>query len=137
MLALSLRAPGEQQRFGPDMIIVSGHSLEEVAELRALLDGMGASFVRVCVLTEHLARGTLREALASGPQEAAAQPASDTPRLVLLSGMSGAEALEVVDAVGELDMEPTIFAAAVPKALDKPLRDLFVEIEGDHASLAG
>jgi hypothetical protein len=57
--------------------------------------------------------------------------------LVLLSGMSGAEALEVVDAVGELDMEPTIFAAAVPKALDKPLRDLFVEIEGDHASLAG
>jgi len=127
---------GEAERFGPDAIVASGFSLDELAQLRALLDGMGASFVRVVVLTEKLRGGTLREALECEAQEAAV-PARNTPRLLLLSGMSGAEAVEAIEAIEELGLPPAIFAAAVPKSVDKRLEELFAEIEGDHATFAG
>ena len=127
---------GSASRFGPDVLLLAGFSVAEHQQLRALLDGLGAAFVRTVVVSERLARGTLREALSF--EGAAEAPSRDTPRVLLLSGMSSAEAMQLIEAIEELELPPPImFAAAVPPSMDKPLGPLFEEIAGDHERLAG
>ncbi len=117
-------------------VLLVGFLRDEVPRVRALLDDMGADFVRVQLLTAPLLEGTLGEALEAPVPAAAVAPATGVPRVLFVSGMSGAEAVSVMDAFSELPLPPAIFAAAVPRNVRKPMRDLLAEITGDHERLA-
>ncbi len=126
-------------------MLLVGFLRDEAIRVRAMLDAIGAEFVRVVLLTPPLLEGTLGEALAAPPASAAAQPATGVPRVLFVSGMSGAEAVSVMDEFAELgafrrcadarhacadasrvcaELPPAIFAAAVPKSVGKPMRDV-------------
>ena len=124
-------------RFGPEALLLCGFSLAESRAIRACLDELGASFVLSLVLSTQLLDGTLGEALGAADQgDAPPQPALGTPRMAFISGLSGAEAMELIAAIQELELPPCIFAAAVPNSMNKPLRYLLEEIVGDHERLA-
>ena len=125
------------QRFGPDAVLLSGCSPSEVARVRGLLDEIGASFVRTVVVDEELWNGEASLGEALERVQTGAVCAQGAPRVCVVSGMSSAEAMEVISAVEELELEggELIWAAAVPKSAGKRLRDLFAEVEGDHNSL--
>ncbi|GAB2286870.1 hypothetical protein Dimus_021259 [Dionaea muscipula] len=65
------------------------------------------------------------------------QIAKSVPRICFLSGLSGEETMMLIDAFGETDLEPVVFAALVPNSADKPLRELIEVIMGDHEMLSG
>ncbi len=83
-------------------MLLVGFLRDEAIRVRAMLDAIGAEFVRVVLLTPPLLEGTLGEALAAPPASAAAQPATGVPRVLFVSGMSGAEAVSVMDDFAEL-----------------------------------
>ncbi len=89
-------------RFGPDAVLLCGFLREEAARVREALDELGADFVRVTLLEQRMLAGTLGQALEVQQQSAAVSPALGTPRVLFLSGMSGQEAVAVMDAVVEL-----------------------------------
>jgi len=156
MLRIDLESNGglggtSEERFGPDALLLCGFLREEVSQVRAALDDMGAEFVRTNVLQRDMLSLTLGEALAVTQQSSGAQPALGTPRLVFLSGMSGQEAVAVIDAINDLGapclgavkseqseevdlctdralssagLPEAIFAAAVPRSVDKPLSEV-------------
>lgn len=70
------------------------------------------------------------------------KPARTQP-LVMMSGFSSVQTSATVRAISALGLRGTyfpevrpIFAVAVPRSLQKPLRELFLELEGDHAANA-
>lgn len=131
----------DEQRFGPDALLLCGFFSAELSAVRELLSDLGADFVRVIMLEPGMEQLTLGQALQSGGQEqpgagtAARLPALGVPRILFLSGMSSQEVSMFIDAFLELELPQTIFAAAVPKSVDKPLAQLFDEITGDHERL--
>ena len=118
------------------VVLLVGFLREEVPRVRAALDAMGADFVRVTLCTRELLDAPLGDALAAPAQVAPVTPALGVPRVLFVSGMSGAEAVSVMDAVQELGLPPCIFAAAVPRSVGKHVRELLSEIQGDHERLA-
>jgi hypothetical protein len=84
-------------------VLLVGFLRDEVARVRAMLDEMGAEFVRVVLLDKQMLEGTLGAALAAPPAMPPLQPtATGVPRVLFLSGMSGAEAVSVIDAFQRL-----------------------------------
>lgn len=125
------------ERFGPDAVLLCSFTREEGALVRTALDQIGAEFVSVALLSADKVNGTLAAALEPDMESAVRAPlATGVPRVCFLSGMSGAEAVSVMDAIQELELPPTMFAAAVPRSINKQMLDLIDEIRGDHEALA-
>ena len=84
-------------------MLLVGFLRDEVRLVRAMLDEMGADFVRVVLLDAALLEGTLGAALEAqaslGPPP---PPATGVPRVFFVSGMTGAEAVSVIDAFASL-----------------------------------
>jgi len=107
-------------------------------------DGEALAQVPIAVLSqEDFGRGVrLRDVLAQVIQrdsEIPLRPAAPRFPLILLSGFSAVQTSATVRAIGSLGLRGgappgtrPMFAAAVPKSLDKTLRALCDEIEGDH-----
>jgi hypothetical protein len=123
--------------FGPDAILLVGFLRDEVPRIRAMLDDIGADFVRVVLATRDMLDGTLGEALEAPAAAASAQPATGCPRVLFCSGMSGAEVMQVIAALEELELPPCTFAAAVPRSVGKQLAAVLDEIAGDAERLGG
>ena len=105
--------------------------------MRALLNEIGADFVRVVVVDAALHRARLGDAL-EAEQLGPVVPLAGLPRVVLLSGMTSEEVLTVIDELNAALELPrgTHFAAAVPNSINKTVAELLEEIEGDAAALA-
>ena len=123
--------------FGPDAVLLVGFLRDEVPRIRAVLDDIGADFVRVVLATRDMLDGTLGEALEAPAAAATAKPATGCPRVLFCSGMSGAEVMQVIAALEELALPPCVFAAAVPRSVGKRLADVLDEIAGDAERLGG
>ena len=126
---------GEERRFGPEAVLLAGWTAAEAGVIRALLDEMGAEFVRTVICDESCWAMTLGAALLTN-QTKAVVPKSGLPRVAVLSGMSTEEVLSVIDEFRMAGFPETIFAAAVPKSWDTVVADLIAEVEGDHRELA-
>lgn len=128
---------GEAARFGPDAVLIAGFSADEATVVRAMLDDMGAEFVRLVVVERGMVTLTLGQALAVDQDQrgAAWAPAPGLPRLVLMSGMTSEEVMSVIQEYQELGLDRAMFAAAVPKSIDTPLEALLAEISGDDAEM--
>jgi hypothetical protein len=127
-----LGGTSKEQRFGPDAVLLSGFLNSEAGAIRSLLDELGASFVRTVVVEESMLGWSLGQALQAKQDGQRVQPALGAPRILVISGMSAQELSMFVDATLELQLPPCIFAAAVPRSIDKDLVQLFSEITGDH-----
>lgn len=125
---------GAAERFGPDAVLLCGFSHDEAALARAALNELGADFVRVELLTTRRVECSLLEALQE--TDDADQPlAMGVPRTCFLSGMTAAEAVSVMDALDEALATPFATAAAVPLSINKPMRSLLAEVQGDHEAV--
>lgn len=127
---------GEDARFGPDAVLLTGFTAAEAGQVRALLDEMGAEFVRTVVVDKELFSATLEIAL-QVVQNTPVTPLAGVPRMMLLSGMSSEEVLTVIDEYRETGLPDAMFAAAVPKSIHKTVSELVEEISGDHKALTG
>ena len=99
------------------------------------------SHIPILVLEQSDLRRPLRDVLAGLNErdcELPDQPARPRVPLVMLSGFSTVSTSGVVRALRSLNLcggvehKPPIFAVAVPNALDKTLRVLIDELDGDH-----
>jgi len=126
------------ERFGPDVLLLAGFMKEELAQVRALLVELEAEdILTIKLLTREMHAGTLGEAFETEqPSPEETSPALGVPRVCVLSGLTGAEAMAVIDAFGTSDIVPPIFAAAVPNNWNKSCASLLEEIADDHMRLS-
>ena len=123
-------------RFGPECVLLVGFTRGETAEWREVLDDIGADFVRVTTCVESMLRAPLGRALETVQEDATAvKPALGVPRMMFLSGMNSMEVMEMVGVYEERGWAPSVFACAVPKNYETPLKDLLAEIMDDHERL--
>ena len=126
-----------EQRFGPDALLLCGFLPSESDAVRALLGDLGADFIRVVQLEDGMRGLTLGQALQAEQPSRPVRPALGVPRILFMSGMSSQEVSMFIDAFLECDLgPPPMFAAAVPRSVDKTLEQLFDEISGDHERLS-
>lgn len=126
-----------EQRFGPEALLLVGFLRDEVPRVRSMLDEMGADFVKVVLASRDMLDGTLGAALEAPGAAAEQPPAFGVPRVLFFSGLSGAEVMQVMAALEELELPPCTFAAAVPRSVEKRLADVLDEIMGDAQRLQG
>lgn len=138
----SQNAPGEtaEGRFGPDKILLVGFTPTEKTVVRGMLDDMGADFIELVTLTKDMhERMSLRECMEVEKQEdgSAFSVAGVQTKIVIMSGMIGAEVVSVVDAFYESQFkhDAPAFACAVPNSWEKPIKQTVDEICGDHAEV--
>jgi len=138
----SQNAPGEtaEGRFGPDKILLVGFTPTEKTVVRGMLDDMGADFIELVTLTKDMhERMSLRECMEVEKQEdgSAFSVAGVQTKIVIMSGMIGAEVVSVVDAFYESQFKDNApaFACAVPNSWEKPIKQTVDEICGDHAEV--
>ncbi|KAK9838493.1 hypothetical protein WJX81_002737 [Elliptochloris bilobata] len=120
--------------FGPLAVLLIGFLQHEVDSFRSMMLDMDADIVRLICCNRAMLRGSLQDALevdAVPDYEQAA--AVGTRRAVILSGMSSAEVLEVIDAYRDAGLPPALWAAAVPMNYERPVRELLEDIARDHA----
>jgi hypothetical protein len=122
--------------FGPLVVLAVGLLAREFRALRELLDDIGAEQVDLLSCLPEMLDGTcsLGEALSmksssSSSSEAFVASPLGTRRVIFLSGMYGAE---VIDVVGAMRVSGIVgdaaFAAAVPKSWDRPLNEVVADV---------
>ncbi|GFR52651.1 hypothetical protein Agub_g15243 [Astrephomene gubernaculifera] len=125
----------DQDVFGPLAVLLVGFLEEEVAAFRRLMDDMEADMVQIVPCSPGMMAGTLQAALEAEVPGSYEQPPLGTRRTVFLSGMVGAEVLEVISAYREAGMPPTVWAAAVPNNYQRVVRELVEEVHADNAAM--
>ena len=137
----SQNAPGETAngRFGPDAILLIGFTPTERTTVREMLNDMGADFIDLITCTKEMYETmSLRECMGVTQREEDEKVfsvAGVQTKIVIMSGMIGAEVASVVDAFYESQFKDNApaFACAVPNSWDKPIKQTAEEISGDHA----
>jgi len=132
-------------RFGPDKMLLLGFTPTEFEKIRKMMDRIGADFVELVVVSKEIyERCTLEQALQSHDEEDGDSKKNvfsasgvSSCKIVIMSGMIGAEVVEVIDAFKEIDGIGAMpaFACAVPNSWKKPLKQTIDEISGDHESM--
>ncbi|KXZ46054.1 hypothetical protein GPECTOR_47g329 [Gonium pectorale] len=98
----------DQGVFGPLAVLLVGFQAAEVESFRAFMLDMEADMVK---------------------------PPLGTRRTVFLSGMVGAEVVEVIAAYKDAGMPPTVWAAAVPNNYGRIVKELVAEVHADNAAM--
>ncbi|KAG2449305.1 hypothetical protein HYH02_005461 [Chlamydomonas schloesseri] len=120
--------------FGPLAVLLVGFMAEEVEQFRKFMIDMEADMVKIVPATPAMMGGTLGAALES-EFPTYEQPPLGTRRTVFLSGMVGAEIMEVIAAYKDEGMPPTVWAAAVPNNWGRVVRELAEEVHADNAAM--
>ncbi|GLC36474.1 hypothetical protein PLESTF_001264600 [Pleodorina starrii] len=124
----------DQSAFGPLAVLLVGFLAEEVERFRSFMLDMEADMVKIVPCSPAMMGSALGQALESEFPEYE-QPPLGTRRTVFLSGMVGAEVMEVIGAYKDAGMPPTVWAAAVPNNYGRIVRDLVEEVHADNAAM--
>ena len=134
----SENCPGEtaEGRFGPDAILLVGFTPTEKRVVREMLNDMGADFIDLITCTKEMyEKMTLKECMEEKQEgKEVFSVAGMKTKIVIMSGMVGAEVVSVVDAFHESQFKDSApaFACAVPNSWEKPIKQTVEEISGDH-----
>ena len=134
----SENCPGEtaEGRFGPDAILLVGFTPTEKRVVREMLNDMGADFIDLITCTKEMyEKMTLKECMEEKQEgKEVFSVAGMKTKIVIMSGMIGAEVVSVVDAFHESQFKDSApaFACAVPNSWEKPIKQTVEEISGDH-----
>lgn len=124
----------DQGVFGPLAVLLVGFQAEEVEAFRSFMIDMEADMVKLVPASAAMLRGTLQQAMETEfPQYS--QPPLGTRRTVFLSGMYGAEVVEVIAAYKDAGLPPTVWAAAVPRNWGRVVGELVEEVHADNAAM--
>lgn len=124
-----------EEAFGPLAVLLIGFLPEDYAAFCSLMEDMEADMVKVVPCTKVMMSGTLQEALEVQEPPSYEQPALGQRRALVLSGMYGAEVIEVVSAYKEAGLPPAVFAAAVPNNYQRVISGLVEEVYADHNAM--
>ncbi|GIL61439.1 hypothetical protein Vafri_15888 [Volvox africanus] len=124
----------DQSVFGPLAVLLVGFMAEEVEQFRTTMLEIEADMVKIVPCSPSMMGGTLQQALESEIPKYE-QPLLGTRRTVFLSGMIGAEVVEVIAAYKEAGMPPTVWAAAVPNNYTRLVKDLVDEVHADNTAM--
>ena len=120
---------------GPLALLVCGFSLEESRTVSSFLGTIDASEHRVVLCTEPMLAQSLGEALTT-TEESPPVPPDKLPRVIVLSGMTGAQVRVFLDQYASTQLPRPIFATVTPSNLDFTVRDLLIELLQEHRAMA-
>ena len=119
---------------GPLALLLCGFSLEESRTLSAYLGTIDSSEHRVVLCTEPMLTQALGQALTT-TEEVPPVPPDKLPRVIVLSGMTGAQVRVFLDQYSSTQLSRPIFATATPSNLNFTVRDLLVELLQEHRAM--
>lgn len=121
---------------GPSAVLLCGFVVAEAMEVRALLDRAGIQTDRVILCSEGMLRKSLREALeAPGSEEPV--PPDRLPRVMIFSGMKERQIGLFLDTFRSSGLPRPIFATATDWNLQRPVRDVLLDLLKEHRALSG
>jgi len=120
---------------GPLALLLCGFSPEESRTIFSFLGTIDASEHRVVLCTEPMLAQSLGEALTT-TEEVPPVPPGKLPRVIVLSGMSGAQVRVFLDQYASTQLPRPIFATVTPSNLDFTVRDLLVELLQEHRAMS-
>ena len=124
----------EEAPLGPLALLMCGHSSEESRTVSSFLGAISASEHRVVLCTEPMVAQSLGEALAT-TEESPPVPPDKLPRVIVLSGMTGAQVRVFLDQYASTLLPRPIFATVTPSNLSFTVRDLLVELLQEHRAM--
>jgi hypothetical protein len=119
---------------GPLALLLCGFSLEESQTVSTFLETIDASEHRVVLCTEPMLAQPLGEALTT-TEESPPVPPDQLPRVIVLSGMTGARVRIFLDRYASTELPRPIFATATPSNLNFTVRDLLIELLQEHRAM--
>jgi hypothetical protein len=120
---------------GPLALLLCGFSLEESRTVSSFLGTIDASEHRVVLCTEPMLVQSLGEALTT-TEESPPVPPDQLPRVMVLSGMTGAQVRVFLDQYASTQLPRPIFATVTPSNLNFTVRDLLIELLEEHRAMA-
>jgi hypothetical protein len=121
---------------GPSAVLLCGFLVAEAQEVRALLGRAGIQTERVILCSEGLLRKPLREALETPGSEEPVPP-DRLPRVMILSGMTESQIGLFLDTFRSSGLPRPIFATATEWNLERPVRQVLLDLVKEHRALAG
>lgn len=125
---------GGDEAFGPLAVLLVGFLSEEVDAFRKLMLDMEADMVKIIPCTRAQLGSSLQQALES-EYPVYEQPPLGTRRTVFLSGMFGAEVVDVIGGYRESGLPQAVWAAAVPNNYKRLVSELVSEVHADNAAM--
>jgi len=121
---------------GPPACLLVGFPPKDAEAFRTSLCDMGGDFVNVLSCSDAALRLPLGRVMEKSPAEL---PLSSyvpyRKRTIFMSGMTGAEIVEVMGAYSETGMPRAVFAALVPRNAAKTVSELAEEVHEDDERL--
>ncbi len=124
----------QEAPLGPPALLLCGYSSEESLTVVSLLETMDASGYRVVLCTEPMLAQTLEEAL-STTSEVQPVPPDKLPRVMVLSGMTGAQVRVFLDRYATTQLPRPILATVTPGNLSFTVRDLLIDLLKEHRAM--
>ncbi|GAB5360913.1 hypothetical protein AAMO2058_000668600 [Amorphochlora amoebiformis] len=118
---------------GPLACLLVGFSEGDCVKFRRMMSELDADFVNI--IAESNLEMTLEEALQDTARRTHGQELDSRRRLVMLSGMYPPEISEVMAGYDASELPVTVWAAAVPNAMNKSLAELMDEIYEDDSMM--
>lgn len=119
---------------GPLALLLCGYSSEESQTVSSFLKTLEASEHRVVLCTEPMLAQTLEQAL-TRTEEVPPVPPDKLPRVIVLSGMSGAQVRLFLDQYASTQLPRPIFATVTPSNLGFTVRDLLIDLLKEHRAM--
>jgi hypothetical protein len=124
----------EEPPLGPPALLLCGHSAEESGTLSSFLNTLDMQAHRLVMCTEPMLARTLEEAL-TAVDEAPPVPADKLPRVIVLSGMTGAQVRVFLHRYASNRLPRPIFAMVTPSNLSFAVRDLLIDLLQEHRAM--
>ena len=120
---------------GPLELLVCGFSIEESRTVSSFLGTINVPEHQVVLCTEPMLAQSLGEALTT-TEESPPVPPDKLPRVIVLSGMTGAQVRVFLDQYASTQLPRPIFATVTPSNLDFTVRDLLIELLQEHRAMS-
>lgn len=120
---------------GPLALLVCGFSPEDSRRLSSLLGMIDAPEHRVILCTEPMLVQSVGEALTTTEESPPVAP-DKLPRVVVLSGMTGAQVRVFLDQYASTQLPRPIFATVTHSNLEFKVRDLLIELLKEHRAMS-
>ncbi len=120
---------------GPPALLICGFDPAVAEKLRPVLSELGAPDHRLIFCTPAMVKQPLAQALEGADREEPAAP-DQLPRVMVLSGLSGAQINAFLRKYAELGLPRPIFASVTPSNLKFPVGKLLNELLKEQRAMS-
>lgn len=123
--------PTTKRMYGPRSVLACGWPAEQQPELLGLLEKIGITEVPVIFLTDNQQDQALEQLLRL-PHRSGLGQTSDTPRAVVLAGLTEQELHAVISAYRHRQLPEQMWASLTPTSAGWPARRLLRELKAER-----